>query len=172
MDLCVFQKWITNCIFCALHQAASATPTQSLSLCLNSAVTCLRLFLCPVSLCSWSLSLSVCFYFFSSLLLLWFLCVFACLSFFHPLPLTHTLPPSLHLPVKRCSFLLVVIKSKVGSIREPVFESSSGCQRAFIPRALDVPLMASLCLSCLPTMPLLIHQPITALKHCGPFLCV
>lgn len=113
-------------------------------------------------------------------LLFFFLTLVVCvfLSVFHSLSLSHshTLPPSLHLPVKRCSFLLVVIKSKVGSIREPVFESSSGCQRAFIPWALDVPLMASLCLSWLPTMPLLIHQPITALRHCGPqnafFVCV
>lgn len=85
---------------------------------------------------------------------------------------THTLPLSLHLPVKWRSFLLVVIKSKVGTIRALVFESSSGCQRAFIPRALDVPLMASPCLSCLPTMPLLIRQPITALRHCGASKCL
>lgn len=75
---------------------------------------------------------------------------------------------SLHLLVKWCSFLLVVIKSKVGPIREPVFESGSGCQRAFVPQALDVQLMASLSLSCLPTMPLLIHQPITTIRNCGP----
>lgn len=79
---------------------------------------------------------------------------------------THTV--SLHLLVKWCSFLLVVIKSKVGPIREPVFESGSGCQRAFVPEALDVQLMASLSLSCLPTMPLLIHQPITTIRNCGP----
>lgn len=73
-------------------------------------------------------------------------------------------------------FLLVVIKSNFSIIREPVFESSSGCQRACIPLVLDVSLMASFCLPCLPTMPLLMHQPITSLWHCAPqnvfFVCV
>lgn len=73
-----------------------------------------------------------------------------------PNPLAHAL--SLHLPVKWRSFLLVVIKSKVG-----VFESSSGCQRA-----LDVPLMASPPLSCLPTAPVTVHQPITTVRQRGP----
>lgn len=140
--------------------SAPVTRTETLSLSLkNSVVTCcLPMLLVFVNLC------------------VYFFPIFYTSVFFLFFTLTHTLAPSLHLPVKRRSFLLVVIKSKVGCIRESVFESSSGCQRAFIPRPLDVPLMASLCLSFLPTMPLLIHQPIIALRHCGPqnafFVCV
>lgn len=94
----------------------------------------------------------------------------------HLCPFVYSFFLSLRLLVKRCSFLLVVIKSYFSSIRELVFERSFWCQRGSIPPVLDVPLMPSFCFPCLPTMPLLMHQPITPLWHCGPqnvfFVCV
>lgn len=81
----------------------------------------------------------------------------------HLCPLVYSFFLSLRLLVKRCCFLLVVIKSYFSSIRELVFERSFWCQRGSIPPVLDVPLMPSFCFPCLPTMPLLMHQPITPL---------
>lgn len=153
--MCVFLNWIAFCIFLCLLPFST-----NLSNSVNSVVTCL-----PHG-CFSAQSLSAfgpCHPLYVSLFILFDSClshIFA--SFYLCFPHTRLLCPSVFLS-SGALFYLVVIKPEFSSITEPVFESSSGCQRACISPPLDVPPMTSLCLQCLPTMPLLFHQPITAL---------